>query len=278
MKASDTDTEDQVVRTALVAAPRARVWKAISEVHAFSAWFGGEDMTIEGTMAPGANLTSRFGEGAPEPFCTIERVEPEDRVVFRWVPFEVPPGEDPNGLPHTRVVIALSDEPGGTLVTVTESGFAALPPEHRARAARNGDGWAIAVQGLAQHLIGAVTVCVRTRLAAPLDRARALLWEALKCPSPTSGSVVYLSFEDETVACDVGYGSESLLMMVWRVGGLSKVTFALAEVEGGSQLTISEAPFCLERESVQRALAQTERWTRFGMRLERDLEGTARVA
>ncbi|HRE90988.1 MAG TPA: SRPBCC domain-containing protein [Myxococcota bacterium] len=278
MMTSDTDTEDQVVRTALVAAPRARVWKAISEVAAFSAWFGGEDMTIEGTIAPGERLTSRFGDGPPEPFGTILSVEPETAVVFRWVPFEPPPGSDPESLMHTQVVIALSDHDGGTLVTVTESGFAALPPEHRSRAARNGDGWAIAVQGLAQYLIGRVTVSVRTRLPSPLHEARALMLAQAGCPDPGSGSVVHLRFEDEVVDCDVGYANEHLLMVVWRVGGLSKVTLALSEIDGDCHLTISEAPFCLEPASVQRALAQTERWTRFGMRLARDLEGLQRVA
>lgn len=278
MGTRDTDTEDQVVRTAFIAAPRSRVWSAISEVAAFSAWFGGDDMTIEGTIAPGEHLTSRFGDGPPEPFGTVVAVEPETAVVLSWVPFEPPPGSDPESLQQTRVVIALSDLDGGTLVTVTESGFAALPPEHRARAARNGDGWAIAVQGLAQHLIGRVTVSVRTRFPAPVQEVRALILAQARCPEPSSGSVVHLAFEDEVVPCDVGYANELLLMMVWRVGGLTKVTFALQEIDGGSQLTISEAPFCLERESVQRALAQTERWTRFGMRLLRDLEGLSRVA
>ncbi len=269
---TEHDTDDAVVRTVTVQAPRTRVWAAVSDIAEFSAWFGGEDMRIEGTIAPGAALTSRFGDGPPEPFCTIESLEPERTLVFHWVPYEPPPGVEATHL--TRVEISLIDVDGGTRVTITESGFAALPAQFRERAARNGDGWGIAVQSLAQHLIGAVVVSVRTPLRATVARARALLLARAGCADPGSGSVVHLAFDGgELVDCDVGYANDTLLMMVWRVGALTKVTFAFANDGAGCVLTISEAPFCLEKESVQRALAQTERWTRFGLRLAQALEG-----
>jgi hypothetical protein len=54
----------------------------------------------------------------------------------------------------TRIVFELHDAPDGILLTVTESGFDALPPERREQAvAANDDGWAHQMMLIAKYLV-----------------------------------------------------------------------------------------------------------------------------
>jgi hypothetical protein len=54
----------------------------------------------------------------------------------------------------TRIVFELHDAPDGILLTVTESGFDALPPERREKAlAANADGWAHQMMLIAKYLV-----------------------------------------------------------------------------------------------------------------------------
>jgi uncharacterized protein YndB with AHSA1/START domain len=68
---------------------------------------------------------------------------PEERFSWSWQAYQPGPDEDPALVPRTLVTFTLADTPdGGTLVTLVESGFDALPPERRDEAYRsNGGGW-----------------------------------------------------------------------------------------------------------------------------------------
>jgi Activator of Hsp90 ATPase homolog 1-like protein len=53
----------------------------------------------------------------------------------------------------TRVVFELADAPGGTLLTVVESGFDRIPLARRAKAFRgNEEGWAAQMTAIEAHL------------------------------------------------------------------------------------------------------------------------------
>ena len=61
---------------------------------------------------------------------------------FRWHPFAIDPGVDYSKEPMTLVVFELKQVPGGTMLTITESGFDRIPLERRAKAfAANEQGW-----------------------------------------------------------------------------------------------------------------------------------------
>ena len=71
----------------------------------------------------------------------VERVEPMDLLAFRWHPYTVGPAED-SAEPTTLVVFELEAAPEGTVLTITESGFDAIPLARRAEAfASNEQGW-----------------------------------------------------------------------------------------------------------------------------------------
>ena len=159
--AADTDRiEKQVV----LKAPLARVWRAVSDAKEFGSWFG---VALDGSFAPSARLTVRIVpttvdpdvaasqkpyEGMPFEIA-VEAVEPMRHLSFRWHPFAVDPATDYSKEPTTLVVFALEEAPGGTRLTITESGFDRLPAARRAKALEmNAQGWAAQARLVEKYL------------------------------------------------------------------------------------------------------------------------------
>jgi uncharacterized protein YndB with AHSA1/START domain len=154
---------DMIKKTATLNAPLAKVWKAISDSAAFGTWFG---MTIdspfvEGQTVMGAIAKTRVDDEIAkhqEPYVgmrcelRIERIVPLELFAFRWHP-----GADPDAGPNaptTLVAFELEEVPGGTRLTITESGFDALPLERRAKAfAENEGGWEAQLTLIAKYLV-----------------------------------------------------------------------------------------------------------------------------
>jgi uncharacterized protein YndB with AHSA1/START domain len=158
--ASSTDRIEKQVH---LRAPRERVWRALSRSAEFGSWFG---MQLSGEFAPNTTLQARIVptqvdpeiaeqqaafEGTPFELF-VERVEPQRVLSFRWHPYPLEPGEAEDA-PTTLVVFELEDAEGGTLLTVTESGYDNVPVELRAQAfADNEGGWVIQTQLIAKYL------------------------------------------------------------------------------------------------------------------------------
>jgi uncharacterized protein YndB with AHSA1/START domain len=155
MMSTDTDT---IRKTAVLKAPLARVWEAISDSQQFGAWFGAE---IDGPFVAGTELQAKIRPTTVDPevarlqephagtpfVVAVEQVEPQRRLSFRWHPGGVMEG------PMTLVEFALEEVPGGTQLTITESGFDQLPLERRADAlAGNAEGWTHQLQLVAGYL------------------------------------------------------------------------------------------------------------------------------
>jgi uncharacterized protein YndB with AHSA1/START domain len=145
---------DRIEKKVLLHAPCERVWQAISDSARIGSWFG---VAFDGPFAAGARLTGRIvptsvdaeiaklqksHEGKPFEFF-VDRIEPMRRLSFRWHPSAVEPGVDYSKEPTTLVVFELEKVPGGTLLTISESGFDQIPLERWAKAfAANEGGWA----------------------------------------------------------------------------------------------------------------------------------------
>ena len=144
---------DRIEKTVLLRAPRERVWRAISDSGQFGSWFG---VQFDGPFLAGAHMKGRIVpttvdaevarsqkpyEGAVFEF-RVDRVEPMRLFSFRWHPYAVDPGVDYASEPTTLVVFELEEVPGGTRLTITESGFDRIPLKRRAQAfAANEQGW-----------------------------------------------------------------------------------------------------------------------------------------
>jgi uncharacterized protein YndB with AHSA1/START domain len=139
----------RIERSTFIRAPRARVWKAISQSAEFGAWF---QVKAEGEFTPGAKV--RMTSTHPscpgiEFYVIIEQVVPERSLSWRWYPGASP---DPNE-PPTQVEFRLEDAEGGTTVTVIESGFDKISLAKRAAAFEDNDkGWAEQLQALHGYL------------------------------------------------------------------------------------------------------------------------------
>jgi uncharacterized protein YndB with AHSA1/START domain len=149
---SDGST-DRIARTIVLRAPRARVWRALAHADEFGAWFG---VALDGTFAPGARLSGRLTTPGHEHLTleiTIERVEPEHLLSYRWHPYAVEPGVDYASEPTTLVEFHLAEVADGTQLTVVESGFDSIPPARRATAfRRNEQGWAEQLTHIARYV------------------------------------------------------------------------------------------------------------------------------
>ena len=146
-------TTDRIEKTVMLRAPRRRVWEALSNVVEFSTWFR---TNFVGEFAEGATVRGRPTFPGYEHLTIeirIERMEPERCFSFRWHPYEVDMTKDYSAEPTTLVEFVLEDAPGGTKLTVTESGFDALPEGRRFEAFReNEKGWIDQMRSVTRHV------------------------------------------------------------------------------------------------------------------------------
>lgn len=133
---------DRIEKLVNLDAPRSRVWRALTDVRQFNAWFGS---TLTGLFAPGAEVSGKLTFRNFEHLTMtlwIETMEPERFFSFRWHPYAIEPGVDYSAEPTTLVSFTLEDAAGGTRLTIVESGFDAIPASRRAKAfSMNSAGW-----------------------------------------------------------------------------------------------------------------------------------------
>ncbi|HEY3998393.1 MAG TPA: SRPBCC family protein [Candidatus Xenobia bacterium] len=155
---------DRIEKTILLKAPRARVWRAITDPAEFGHWFG---IQFDGPFTPGRTChgtvvgTKANAEVAEKQKnhedlkCTmiIDRVEPERFFSLRWHPNATDPKVDYSKEPTTLVAFVLDEVPEGIQLTLTESGFDGIPLERRAQAfASNSGGWNIILPVLGEYV------------------------------------------------------------------------------------------------------------------------------
>ncbi len=160
-------TTDRIEKQVVLKAPLARVWRAIADAREFGSWFG---VAFDGAFAPGARLVGRIVPttvdaevaASQRPYegrsfeIAVEHVDPMRRLSFRWHPFAVDPGVDYAREPMTIVTFELEEVAGGTRLTITESGFDAIPLARRAKAFEmNAQGWAAQAKLVARYVAGA---------------------------------------------------------------------------------------------------------------------------
>jgi uncharacterized protein YndB with AHSA1/START domain len=149
---ADTGT-DRIEKTILLRAPRARVWRALTDPAEFSRWFGAvlRDPFVPGATVKGPVTHPGYTHVVLE--LVVETVEPERLFSYRWHPHAVDPKVDYAPEPMTLVEFRLEDAPGGTRLTVVESGFDRIPLHRRADAFRlNSDGWAQQLLNVERHV------------------------------------------------------------------------------------------------------------------------------
>ncbi len=149
-----TQSTDRIERRILLRASRARVWRALSNAEEFGGWFG---VKLTGqSFAPGLRTRGQVLHPGYEHLMfdvLIERMEPEHLLAWRWHPGAPEKGVDYDAEAATLVTFKLEDADGGTLLSVVESGFDALPPHRRLDAFRgNSEGWEMQMKAIEKHV------------------------------------------------------------------------------------------------------------------------------
>jgi uncharacterized protein YndB with AHSA1/START domain len=146
-------TTDRIEKEIVLKAPRARVWRALTDADEFGTWFR---CKLDGPFEAGTTVRGRITHPGYEHLkmeLRIERMEPERLFSLRWHPYAVEPDFDYSGEPMTLIEFQLESVGGGTRLRVVESGFDQLPPERRDQAFRmNEGGWAEQMLNIERHV------------------------------------------------------------------------------------------------------------------------------
>ena len=128
-----------IERSIWIAAPRERVWLAVTDPVQMAAWFS------PGTIISQKDDTISVRMGDQDiPVAQIEVVDPPRQVTTRNL-MEV----------GRFTTYTLEEENGGTRFTVIESGLESLSPDERQKKlTENGAGWQIAVENLKAYIEG----------------------------------------------------------------------------------------------------------------------------
>ncbi len=152
---SGQSSTDRFEKERVFAAPRSRVWRAITNVKEFSTWFR---IGLTTPFVPGAVATGNLTAPGNEQFSItlwITEVVPEHRFSFRWHPFAIEAGVDYSAEPTTLVTFTLDEVEDGTAtrVRIVETGFDAIPEARRAKAFQmNEKGWASQLEKIGKYV------------------------------------------------------------------------------------------------------------------------------
>lgn len=147
------NSTDRIEKQVLLKAPLKRVWRALTHSAEFGDWFR---VKLTEPFVPGKSISGPILHPGYEHLTwtvTVEKMEPERLFSWRWHPNAIDPKKDYSHEPTTLVTFELTEVPGGTLLKVTESGFAGIPLDRRETAYRgNSEGWAIQMGNIERYV------------------------------------------------------------------------------------------------------------------------------
>jgi uncharacterized protein YndB with AHSA1/START domain len=144
---------DSIVKKVHLNASVSGVWRALSDHHECGEWFR---VRLDGPFRQGSVSTGLMTYPGYEHYpwrAGVEKLEPERLLSFRWHDFEEDSGVDVAQQPATLVSFKLEPSADGTLLTIAESVFEALPDNRRLKVLRdNTEGWNIQAENIAAHV------------------------------------------------------------------------------------------------------------------------------
>ncbi|MBA3961114.1 MAG: SRPBCC family protein [Chthoniobacterales bacterium] len=145
--------EDRIEKQIELKAPRARVWRALTDYREFGAWFG---VKLENPFVPQQTSRGQITYPGYEHVrmeVITQKLEPEGFFSFTWHPYAIDPQVDYSTEKPTLVEFTLEEISGGTLLKVVETGFKDIPAHRRTKAFRmNNDGWEEQMENIAKHV------------------------------------------------------------------------------------------------------------------------------
>jgi uncharacterized protein YndB with AHSA1/START domain len=137
-----SNIQDTIERHLIIKAPIERVYQGVIDDFL---------KNVEGKLAAGEHVLFNFGEYGKSS-AHIIAADPFTYFAYRWVPGMIYEG-DIYEKGCTLVEFKLSETEEGTSLTLTESGFASLPPERYQEAVDNNSaGWDEELANLLEYL------------------------------------------------------------------------------------------------------------------------------
>ncbi len=132
--------ENRIEKRIELKAPVERVWRALTDYREFGEWFRVklEGPFVAGQMARGHVTWPGYEHVKWE--ATVQKMEEGRLFSYTWHPYSIDPKIDYSKETPTLVEFRLEKTAGGTLLTLTESGFENVPESRRAEAFRRNDG------------------------------------------------------------------------------------------------------------------------------------------
>jgi uncharacterized protein YndB with AHSA1/START domain len=145
--------ENMIEKRIELKAPLARVWRALTDHREFGEWFR---VKLEGPFVPGHESVGQITYPGYEHVkwkATVKEMQKEKLFSFTWHPYAVEPNTDYSKEEPTLVEFRLQPTQGGTLLTITESGFDRIPAHRRMEALRMNDGgWTEQTRNIDAHV------------------------------------------------------------------------------------------------------------------------------
>ena len=144
--------EDRIEKQTHIKASVPRVWQALTDHREFGQWFG---VAIEAPFASGEVSRGQMTIPGYEHVkweAAVQEIDAERFVfAYTWHPYAIE-DRDYSQEPSTRVEFRLESSDGGTLLTVTETGFSKLPAGRMPEALRmNTRGWESQLEDIKEH-------------------------------------------------------------------------------------------------------------------------------
>ena len=146
---------DRIEKRIELKAPVARVWRALTDHREFGEWFRVrlEGPFVRGQVSRGQITYPGFEHVKWE--AVVHKMEPERLFSYTWHPYAIDPKKDYSKEPATLVAFTLEAKGDKTIVTITETGFDALPKDRAFEAFRmNEGGWEAQMKNVARYVAG----------------------------------------------------------------------------------------------------------------------------
>ena len=144
---------NQIEKKIELKAPISRVWRALTDHKEFGEWFS---VAIDQPFQAGQTSTGKLtipGYEHVEWWAVVQKIEPETLFSYTWHPYAIDKSIDYSEETPTLVEFRLAPAGGGTLLTVTESGFDNIPNYRREEAMRMNDhGWAAQLKCIDEYV------------------------------------------------------------------------------------------------------------------------------
>ncbi len=147
---------DSIVKQIEIAAPVERVWDALIDYRKFGSWFR---VALDQPFVVGEASTGHMTYPGFEDYrweARIVTIDPMRRFAFKWPATGGDKALMDSGVADaewTLVEFLLEPNDGGTRLTVTESGFNAVPEPRRSSVMRDNDGgWAEQVRNIRDYV------------------------------------------------------------------------------------------------------------------------------